>query len=1584
MASLLKRLKNNVVDLFDANTESDQQKRLVQGQPRFYQQQQAQPNVQVRPQGQQSTLQQGLQVKPSSFTGAGFNTAQATPKPVTQLPALPSGKPGIFDILKEVPKASADTITGAVKGLAKGVYETGDTVVNATQLGIAKAKNDQQTADYLRGQLKESAQQSLPGALTHGSTVIGNTIGTSLAAPSIYKMEQRGEIPLGETNRILNENYNQSGLDTSQSKATAARKIYGAGAEQAFNIATLGVGAEAATAKAGLGGVFKMGAETGIKYGLPAGLAQVAQEDNITPQSVAQTLTNNVVGAAALPIVTGVAGQGIRNLANRTPLNEVGAIGRDVRPTARPNETAVLSDLQDVNLGRVKDPNVINQTLKQARQVGERLGIDVVTGTPYEINQRINAALEQVPRSQSVPSPTGRQVVQNLPDLNSSSPGIVSRLQERLGIKPLNTTGGKAGGVNEPTIINDLTGKEIPNPNYKPTIVDSSNFTGTTGVSLKPTNKIFAGNELESPRSAGYTGDAVNRRMRQIQAGERPPVTVAVNGNQLVAVEGNHTLEAYKRLGINDIPVIDQTGGRLSRDVGAVGRDVLQESTNPNRSRSTPQEIPNTTQQRTVGNRPGESLFPEQNLPVSTAQKSLPKTTLREADLPSQTRNRGFIDTIFNDPTTSDKVRQQLIDLDTSYQTRNTKGLQTKAATLVKESQDAALRVAMGDKSDVGVAVGSELIKSLQHDGNYEQAIQVAQTLAQNLTEAGRTAQAASIYGKLTPEGVLRFAQKEINKYNEATGRTGSKADKAIKLDETVAKKLTERAQKIEKMQEGAAKNLEVAKLKKDVYDTMPATAPQVLGTLQTMAQLLNPKTIIRNLGGNSMFAGLENVSQTLGAPLDAAISAVRGSERTVALPNLKRQFKGAKEGFGEEFNAARQGVDVGNGTQFDLGNQRTFNKGALGGAETAMNIVLRAPDEGARRGAAFDTLEGLKKANKTDIPTASMEEAAQATGLYRTFQDNSKAAQVFSGLKKTLNKVGIERNGATFGLGDLVVKYPKTPGNILSRGIDYSPLGLTKSIFEIAKPIFGQEFNQREFVNSTSRATVGTGGLVGGGAVLGALGIITEKPEKDTDLRGLQKKSGQGGYQINTSALKRFILSGFNKDAAKIRDGDQLVSYDWAQPAAIPLSAGAAIGKGGSAKEGAGRSVDSLAEGINTLSEQPLVQGVQKFFGSTNSSQGVVDKVTDTAKGIPASFVPTLSNQVGQLTDNTSRNTFDQNPFKESANMVKGRIPGARNTLPARVDSLGDKQEVYQNGSNNLFNVFLNPAFVSKFKPSEEAKLALDVYNRSGETSQAPRVVSRTQKVNGENITLTGQQQADLQQYIGNRTKTFFGDLNKDQSFQSKSDVDKAKIMSNGLADITKAGKVAILGDKVTKSTTQDTKSLVDNPSSKLNYSTSSSGSAKSFKDQYDSAVKDLNQNNNKYSPVTKQRKQDEISQLAVKKNFDKDTVDLYGMSKSKALDFADSQSDPESYKNKLVAYGDARVKAGLDEYNKYRDKNGKATTKKVAKGKGGKKGKGKKLAFSTAGFKTAKIGRVKAPKLAVKKAVYKSKYTPTKSRVA
>lgn len=93
----------------------------------------------------------------------------------------------------------------------------------------------------------------------------------------------------------------------------------------------------------------------------------------------------------------------------------------------------------------------------------------------------------------------------------------------------------------------------------------SDRFTGRTGIPIGKTDKIFNGNELESPRSMGYTGDTVAKKIEQIKAGERPQVTIGKNGDQVVVIDGNHTLEAYKQLGIKDIPVIDKTGDNITK-----------------------------------------------------------------------------------------------------------------------------------------------------------------------------------------------------------------------------------------------------------------------------------------------------------------------------------------------------------------------------------------------------------------------------------------------------------------------------------------------------------------------------------------------------------------------------------------------------------------------------------------------------------------------------------------------------------------------------------------------------------------------------------------------------------------------------------------------------------------------------------------------------------------------------------------------------------------------------------------------------------------------------------------------------------
>ena len=371
--------------------------------------------------------------------------------------------------------------------------------------------------------------------------------------------------------------------------------------------------------------------------------------------------------------------------------------------------------------------------------------------------------------------------------------------------------------------------------------------------------------------------------------------------------------------------------------------------------------------------------------------------------------------------------------------------------------------------------------------------------------------------------------------------------------------------------------------------------------------------------------------------------------------------------------------------------------------------------------------------------PTQSILDQAEAQGLYRTFQDNSKAAELFTKLKSALNTVGVTgKDGSRFGLGDMILKYPKTPGNILARGVDYSPGGIVKGLYQIVKPaLTGQPFDQASFANNIARGTVGTTGLVGSGAVLGALGIITEKPSQDADTRNLQKASGQGGYQINTSALKRFFLGGFNKNDAKLRQGDTLVSYDWAQPASIPLSAGAALGKGKSAMDGATSTLDNAASGLNSLVEQPLVTGINTFANNIKN-YGLVGAGTKVLQGAPASFVPTASNQVRQLTDNNTRNTYDPSAKQTTINMVKNKIPFVDKSLPNKVGALGENLQNYQNGSNNLFNVAVNPAFVNKYQPNDSANLPLDILNRSGNTKQIPTTTKPSQNVNGTNVKLT------------------------------------------------------------------------------------------------------------------------------------------------------------------------------------------------------------------------------------------------------
>lgn len=575
---------------------------------------------------------------------------------------------------------------------------------------------------------------------------------------------------------------------------------------------------------------------------------------------------------------------------------------------------------------------------------------------------------------------------------------------------------------------------------------------------------------------------------------------------------------------------------------------------------------------------------------------------------------------------------------------------------------------------------------------------------------------------------------------------------------EEIGQEIRSLAEVIQVLPEGREREVATAQLTAYLEGLKQPTLLKKIGTVQTMAQLLNPKTAMRNLGGNAGFAVLENVSDVVGAGLDRGLSMVTG-KRTKVLPSLSTQIKGAKEGFKLGLEDARLGIDTTGIAmdKFGLSSGRTFKSGPMKKLETALNVELRATDRAFSKSAYDESLRNQMAAAKVDVPTPEMMAEAEQVGRYRTFQDDNALSELFVGVKRILN------GGKEFGAGDFIVKYPKTPANLLARGLDYSPAAILKVAKEATAPLRGQYFNQKAFVEAFSRGLVGSTGLFGMGAMLHKLGVITGKPPEDYDLATMQRQTGFGDYRINVTALWRLA----NKQDTKPRRGDTIVNYDWFQPQSIPLAIGADIDANkGKATGLVGTLAKALSTGLNAFADQPVMQGIETLFSGQELDQGIM-KVLE---GVPASFIPTLFNQIKQLSDNQQRETYDSNWTSKVANKTINKVPGAASTLPQKYGTLGQPLETYQDKGNTLKNVFLNPSFVNKYNPSPEAQMVVDVYNQTGDTKQVPRVADKKITVSGKEFELTGEEFSKYQQLVGTKTREGFAKIPKGLSAEEQS----------------------------------------------------------------------------------------------------------------------------------------------------------------------------------------------------------------------
>lgn len=739
---------------------------------------------------------------------------------------------------------------------------------------------------------------------------------------------------------------------------------------------------------------------------------------------------------------------------------------------------------------------------------------------------------------------------------------------------------------------------------------------------------------------------------------------------------------------------------------------------------------------------------------------------------------------------------------DLRYKAVSNKETWQRADDIVRNNIAEAYRIVdSAERSSLKSAVGLRLIDTLQNqarairatdvvqsDKLYDDAVRVVEKIAEQATQAGQEIQFYATISRLTPTGIVRYASKFLEKVN-----TKLPAGKRVRMTPELQDQLVRAADEIQALPDGRDKTVKIAEMLKLITDKVPPSRLNQIATAQTLAQLLNTKTLVRNLIGNLGLAVAEYPTAVFASAFDTVSSALFKTPRSVTPPRLAVMARGFVKGFKEGYEDAVRGINTQEiGTQFDLPTTKVFDNRVGAFFQKMLDIALRAPDRAFFQAAYDGSLDAQMRLAKVAEPTEEMKEIAIFDGMYRTFQDDNAASRAFVGLKRALNL------NQEFGLGDVLLKYPKTPANLLNRGLAYSPAGFVKNVIEMARIIRkSPNASNKNLAESFGRAVVGSSALFGIGATLNKLGIISTFDEKDTDIRNVQREAGLGRYQINIDALMRLALT-FDAKAAERKEGDRLVTYDWFQPLALPLVMGAEFNKGlGSTGTTLGKILSAVNESTSALAEQPLLKGVTNAF---QYSDNLSDVVKESLVQLPSSFVPTLVNQIRQLNDNTRRVTRTDDPWDYTLNLVKNRIPGLAGSLEPSVSSFGRDAEIYQNATNNIWNVFFNPAFVTKYKPTPEAKLVLDLWNETGETKQFPRLTRKSYKVNGQDVTLTPEQVTQMQRFTGNIARESFANLANNPQFQQLTPEEKIDVMSKLLTAVGAAAKIEVLGDKPKK----------------------------------------------------------------------------------------------------------------------------------------------------------------------------------------
>ena len=552
-----------------------------------------------------------------------------------------------------------------------------------------------------------------------------------------------------------------------------------------------------------------------------------------------------------------------------------------------------------------------------------------------------------------------------------------------------------------------------------------------------------------------------------------------------------------------------------------------------------------------------------------------------------------------------------------------------------------------------------------------------------------------------TPEGMLMYAENFVNGNVEVKGsklqemlKKLAKRNKSFDFSPEFEAQFMEEANKlfaISDMNSREAKDI-MARLGRMVNEQIPVKLPEKVQAYLMDNMLGNFRTLItRNAGGN---LGLNAVEQTMTRPLAAGLDwllSLKTGKRTQA--GLSREaladyITGFGKGLADEAHDLKTGLHTARTGENTIenaikSNRHVFKSKIMDMRDSLIKNGLSVGDrpfyEATYKQTLGDYYRLREKGVMGDIVQNLSDEdfklyaetAANLNALAAVYQDDTLLSKGLMGIKTGIGELSEGTLGFDI-LSQFTMPFVKTPANVVSRAIDYSPLGAVRNTFRTGKELANGVFDQNRFVNETARNIIGTG-LMAGAAGLAKNGVISGSNSDKSNVRNIQKTSGMQEYAFNVPEWSPVY-------------GGQQIDIGW-----IPVvgsNAVAAASAYEAFKNGEGDFLGDVGKGAkagaNALFDQSMFQGLQRLFGtgeSYDTDSSIGQNLLNVVHSGAGQAIPSLARQVAQVMDPYQRDIYNSNPDWHFGTMKNSDINNLINNIPVlrqmllapKVDANGD-----------------------------------------------------------------------------------------------------------------------------------------------------------------------------------------------------------------------------------------------------------------------------------------------------------------------